>query len=284
MILTFSIAFSSCEQDNAIAPDQATERASDNMRESLTPTLAKKYQLTKHGDITLSYFEDGKLQKVTRGPLVRGGFSNYTTYAYKPNTIIATSFKNNKRTQQITYLLDAKGNCYESKHADYVQIYPNPEQVVKSGFLYFYNSKGKLVLRRNSSLLNEKTDFGYDGAGNLVKIANYAYTPGASNATLQSESTLNYNQLGGDPLLANLYPINVEGANLPDPYLQIFGKAGKHLVKLVSEKGSLGGKYYSYILNADGYPTQRDTYNLDGAALTESKAYDYLVTRIGLNL
>ena len=284
IILAFSITLFSCEHDKTIAPDLSTERSSESMRENLTPTLPKKYQLTKYGDVTLSYLADGKLQKVTRGPIVRGSFSDYTTYTYKLNSISATSYKNNKRVQQITYLLDAKGNCYESKHVDYVQVYPNPEQAIKSGFVYIYNSKGKLMLRKNSALPNEKTDFSYDTADNLVKITNYAYAPGAPNSTIQSESTLGYIPLGGDPLQLNLYPINVEAANLPDPYLQIFGKAGKFLVKLVTEKGSLGGTYFKHTLNADGYPTKRETYTINGATLTETKDYDYLVTNIGFNL
>jgi hypothetical protein len=283
-LLTLSTGLYSCEQDKSMTPAPAMEQSSENMRTDMSPTLAKKYQLTKHGDITLTYYADGKLQKAAYNPTVRGGFPEYTTYTYQTNKITSIKYKSSKKALEIVYLLDAKGNCYESKHTEFVEIYPNPAYTIKSGFMYIYNYKGRLMLRQDISNSHVKSDFSYDTSDNLTKITNWAYGPGAPNSTVQSESTFDYNQLGGDPRIENRYPINVEAANLPDPYLQIFGKPGKFLISMVTEKGVLGSKYHKYVLNADGYPTSRQVYKTNGALLIENKAFDYLVTNIGLNL
>lgn len=285
VVFALSITMISCEKENPVTPNSPTAISSQNLRESALVTIPKLHQLIKHGATTLFYSEDGRLQKVTYVQASRGGVSpTYVQYKYGAYSIVSTLYYNSKVAQVMTYLLDANGRCYNSKQIDYIPYGPNTVLEKESGFTYLYNPKGQLTIRTNKKYTSETTAFVYNAAGELSKIQ--YYNPSAVNPGLglESEYTLYYDQPTGDPILNDLLPINIESSNFPDPYLMIFGKPGKHLVKMITEKFSLDGKIFNYALNADGYVMKRDVYNISGAALAESKAYDYLVTEIDLNL
>jgi hypothetical protein len=283
--LVLSIGIASCnEQENVVTPSQKDEVINAKMRENLSPTAPKKYQLIKHGNTKLAYYPDGKLQKVTYAASTRGSAATFTTYKYNANYIIATLYYDNKIGQETTYLLDNSGRCYDSKQLDYIPVGPNAYQVKESNFKYTYNSKGQLDTRTNKKVVTEKTVFIWNADGDLTKLTGYNFRNGQAYESVKSESTLYYDQPTGDPILANLAPINFEAINLPDPYLMVFGKSSKHLVKLVTENTVLGGNYYAYTLNPDGYVTKRDWYTMNGAALIETTLYDYLVTNLVFNL
>lgn len=118
----------------------------------------------------------------------------------------------------------------------------------------------------------------------MIKITGTDFISGRAYEPIQANTTLYYDQPTGDPILDNVLPVNEEAFNLPDLYLPIFGKKSMHLVKLYMDQPNLYQQYYTYIVNADGYPTKRDTYEVTGAKLIQSKSYDYLVTGIGLHL
>lgn len=285
LIFSLSIGLISCEKEKLITPDVPTEVSSKNLREGILVTMPKTYQLIKHGPVTLSYLDDGRLQKVTYIQGARGGASpSYVLYKYGAHSISSTFYYNNKVAQVMTYLLDANGRCYDSKQVDIIQMGPHFTVEKESGFTYLYNPKGQLTTRTDKKHPTQTTSFVYDSAGELNKITNYNPTATNPGLGLESESTLYYEGQAGDPILADLSPINIEAANLPDPYLMIFGKPGKHLVRMITEKFSLDGQIFSYTLNADGYVTKRDVYNISGAALTETKSYDYLVKELGFDL
>ncbi|MEO6685224.1 MAG: hypothetical protein ABIN24_04640, partial [Dyadobacter sp.] len=207
------------------------------------------------------------------------------TYAYNTNSIVATITNNSKVVQTNTFSLDANtGNCYESSQITYVPLGTNSYQQQEIILSYAYNAKGQLTDITDKKAPNIKTVFGYNAIGDLNKITYYGYSGTGPAPKLLLESTLSYERPGGDPILDDLSPVNFEEANLPDPYLKIFGKQGKHLVSMITEKSTPGGKYFNYILNQDGYVTKRETYKLTGAALVETKLYDYLVTETGLHL
>jgi len=284
-VLVLTICLASCQQEKVISPDQPEELASsDNLRENFTDDLPKNYQLIKHGGSTLSYSGDGRLRKVTYSPNVRGNFSVYAVYTYSGNSIVSKLYYDNKLTEVVTYLLDAKGRCYDSQQVEYIPYGPNTTLEKQTGFNYLYNPKGQLMTRTNKKVANEYTSFGYDAAGDLTKITNYGFSAAGPGVGIASESTLYYDQPAGDVILPDYSPVNCESANLPDPYLKIFGRPSNHLVKLITEKFSLGGKVMTYTLNADGYVKAKQTYDLFNGKLVETKLYDYLVTDITLNL
>lgn len=280
-ILLFAIALTSCQQENLVAPDEPSMVSSPNMREAMSPTKPKFYQLTKRGTSTLSYYDDGKLKRVTFGPAYHGTYASYIAYTYSANTVVTKLYGNNKLQEQTTYLLQpATGNCFESQHKEYVTSGPVPNLAKESSYIYQYSPKGQLMTRKNKNSANDYTDFFYDTDGKLNKVSQYGDS-GKGNGSapmLIVESNLIYTQSSGQPLLDDHYPINCEFANMPDPYLRVFGKPTKYLVKLVTEKGSLGGRYFSYTLNADGYPVSRQMYNISGGALMQTIDYDYVTT------
>lgn len=285
LIFALSMGLTSCEKEDLVIPNAPSEVSSKNLRESVLVTTPKLYQLIKHGPITLSYFDDGRLKKATYMHGARGGESpSYITYKYGAHSISSTFFYNGVVAQVMTYLLDANGRCYDSKQVDYVPYGPNQTLEKESGFTYLYNPKGQLTTRTDKKYTNQTTSFVYDAAGELIKISSYNPGPYNPSPGLESESRLYYEGATGDPILTDLLPINIEAANLPDPYLIIFGKPGKHLIKMITEKFSLDGQIFNYTLNADGYVTKRDVYKILGAALIETKSYDYLVTELDFNL
>ena len=282
---TVCLLLASCQSNDTIAPAPSHSVSTKNLREGLLPAFPKRYQLTKHGQATLSYFNDGRLRKVVHeGTSVRGGLGIYTLYTYSPQSVVTKIYNENKLVQQIIYLLDPKGNCYESQQTDYIPYGPNTTLAQETGYLYQYNGNGKLESRTNKKVSYQKTDFIYSAGGDLSKIISYDREGGNPGVVVVSEAILSYDQPTGDPILPDVYPLNGEATGLPDPYLRIFGKPGKYLVKLVTDKYYGTGKYYTYTLNPDGYVTARNTYNVSGGALVETKVYDYLITDLGINL
>ena len=283
--LFLSLGLASCEQEKMIAPTVTNEVSSANLRESFTANMPKHYQLIQDGDSKLTYFEDGRLKKVTYGPATRGVYNSYALYAYKTNAIIKTLYTNNVKAQVVTFYLDAStGLCYETNQVDYIPYGQNQTLEQEVGFVYKYNGKGQLYLRKNKKNDNSKTSFTYNTEGDITKIINYSKASVNPVAGIESDYTLYYDQPTGDPILANTLPVNLDLAKLPDQYLMIFGKPNTHLVKFISEQYSQGGKVITYTPNADGYITTRQTYDLFSGNMVENKAYDYLITDLKFNL
>jgi hypothetical protein len=287
-VLVLLIGLTSCQKDNVDPtpdPKQATEAG---MRESaLISTTPKYYQLIKDGNVKLAYDQSGRVSKVTyqgaqRGKL--GPSGTYAVYKYGAKQISSIVYYNNFVYQRSTYLLDNAGRCYESTQLDYSNAGANAFVEKESSFTYQYNASGRLITRTNKKSPIEKTTFGWNAAGDMIKITGTNFNSGRAYEPIQANTTLYYDQPTGDPILDNFLAINGEAFNLPDDYLLIFGKKSLHLVKLFMDQPYQYQKYYTYIVNADGYPTKRDTYEVAGAKLIESKSYDYLVTEIGLHL
>lgn len=279
------IGLVSCKQENIPTPDLPNPAAATALKDGISANLPKLYQLIKYGDATLSYFENGKLKKVNLGANVRGSYLTNTTYTYSTNSVVATVTRNSKIIQIFTYSLDATtGYCNELNQMDYIPLGTNAIQEKETILSFAYNGKGQLTSVTDKKAVNTKTVFGYDAIGDLNKISYYNNSGNMPGPNLLAEFTLSYEQFGGDPIQADFSPVNLAEAGLPDQYLKIFGKQSKHLVKLITEKSSPGGKYYNYAVNNDGYVTSRQTYNLLGAALVETKLYDYLITEIGFHL
>lgn len=102
----------------------------------------------------------------------------------------------------------------------------------------------------------------------------FAYT-GPNNAALLDEYPLN---------------VNVPKLEAHDAYLRIFGKPSKHLVKRVSYEPSgdvnfpaPANRFYTYVLNADGYVTQRSMAQTLGGSSIKNTPYEYMLTNIGIS-
>jgi hypothetical protein len=283
-IVALSLGFASCQQENVMPATETPSAANSNLRESMIPNLPKNYRLIKHGDIKLAYGQDGRLEKVTYLSGQRGTSAVYAMYKYGAQKISSTLYEGNKVVQLSTYLLDSKGRCYESTQIDYIPNSPNSYVEKQSSFTYLYDAKGQITTRTNKKAAYATTNFIWNAAGDLTKMTGYNFSNGRAYEPITAQTTLNYDATAGDPMFDNLSKVNLEAANFSDAYLPIFGKQSKHLVRLISEQGYLGGKFFNYVLNADGYTTKRDIYEITGAKLIETSTYDYLVTELSLNL
>jgi hypothetical protein len=283
-VLLLLVGLASCKQDNFITPDAPADVAAGSLRESAIPTIPKKHQLIKHGDATLSYLADGRLEMVTSCGNLRGNVTILTKYQYGLNYIKSNTTRNSKLSQEVTYSLDpATGHCVMVKQTTYKYLsgIPYPTEYL---YTYQYNTKGQLVNRFDQDYPDLTTEFEYAANGDLTAVTNYAANFNKPGKKVLTGAKLFYDQPTGDPILADKYPINPEEGNFPDPYLRIFGKTGRHLVKLSTYLNSLDGKVYSYQMDADGYVKKRDSYKLVGAALVDSQVYGYVLSEVGLSL
>ena len=278
--LALCIALVSCNENSLVTPDKPiVESAQVKNNDLPVVSFPQKYTLTKHGQATLSYFRDGRLQRVTyEGP------SAYSRreYSYGAQSIKVISYSGDVIVQQDTYLLDATGRCYESKQLSYT-FYSYGTVENTNGFLYQYNDKGQLktYLLKNSG--GKQTEYAFNTDGDLIKVTK------SDGGGAASEVTFAYDQPTGDPILADRCSLNSDWTNLPDEYLKIFGKPSKHLAKrviqkLLPSKIVLADKFFSYIVNADGYVTQEQEFNIFNAQLVATKPYEYVVTKLTVGL
>lgn len=276
--LALSLSLASCEKDNVLNPNPAGSARSGAANDVISPNLPQVYKLTKYGDATLIYNADGRLRKVTQA-LTRGGQACHTDYTYAAGSIRAVTYKGQLVVRDETFTLDPSGRCTESVEEGNT-LYNGAYFHYTTYWKFTYNAKGQLWSRQNKNSCVGGISYTYNADGDLI-LATVATSPTDGIAI-----TFAYDQPVGDPILNDKYPLNVVGVNEQDAYLRIFGKPGKHLVKLKTEKSLLNNqvisnKFYVYTLTPDGYVTKKDEYNLFGAALTETKLYDYQVSDIG---
>ncbi|TLV03385.1 DUF4595 domain-containing protein [Dyadobacter luticola] len=282
------IGLSACQKENVEPTTDPRQANEAGLRESALPSTApKNYKLVQESNAKLSYDESGRVSKLIFEAAHRGAIGTtgtYVVYKYGAHQVSSVMYYNNSVYQRSTYLLDGAGRCYESNQFDYESAGGNAYVEKESSFTYQYNATGRLISRTNKLAATEKTTFGWNAAGDMTKITGTDFSGGRAYLPTKANSTLYYDQPTGDPILDNTLAVNEEAFSLPDRYLPIFGKKSLHLVKMSSYQPTQYATYFNYTLNADGYPTKRDTYEVTGAKLVESNTYGYLVTNIGLHL
>ena len=268
----------SCQpKENLISPEQQRALPVESVNDLILPGLPKKYTLVKHGQATLTYSSDGRIKKVTYGAGAISYPADYVNYLYGANSIKATSYSGNTVVHDELYLTDGNGRCYESKETNFT-FYSFGTVASEMSWSYQYNALGQVKSRTPKASGTGKTDYTFSAAGDLIKVTTFG-----NLGVTTKETTIAYDQPVGDPVVVDRYPLNAGWTGLPDVYLKIFGKPSKHLVKLVTQKLLpsnliLANYYYAYTLNADGYVTKQNMFNVANAALVSTTPYEYLVT------
>ncbi|GAB4012237.1 hypothetical protein GCM10028808_27750 [Spirosoma migulaei] len=262
-----------------MAPEKPVATSAEAVNDLIVVGVPKKYTLIKHGQVTLTYMGDGRLQKAAYGPGPISYPYSSVIYAYGAQSIKTTAYSGNTVVLEENYLLDANGRCLESKEKTFV-FYSFGTVELEQGWVYQYNALGQLKTRTSKNN-GVKTTYTFNADGDMSK----ASSTGIDGNSLK-DITFAYDQPVGDPILADRNQLNSEWTSLPDSYLKIFGKPSKHLVKLITQKNYYGNQapltyYYSYTINPDGYITEEKQFNLFNAALMSTKSYNYLVTNIG---
>ena len=264
--LTATLGLVSCQDKTLLSPDRPP------VATGLDRLASPGYTLSKHGQATLTYQSDGRLQQATYapGPVVYP--ANTVLYSYSFQSITARSYRGSVLVGIITFLTDNTGRCIESRHA----WYGNSRTPVETAWTYAYNTLGQLVSRadKNSRV---KINYTFDAAGDLSRAIIFDLTGMATKAinfTYSLHNPPGFNNPLADrpidtPLLNDLSPLNADFSNLfygippdpyqpnvippdpylpngippclllpavlpPDPYLPIFGFSSNHLVQMIT--------------------------------------------------
>ncbi|GAB4029401.1 hypothetical protein [Spirosoma jeollabukense] len=274
LVLALSLSLTSCEKDSLLTPEPVGSARSGAVNDVIEAGIPQVHKLAHYGDATLTYADNGRLLQVTTP--IRGGLSIQTDYTYSPGKIRAFSHQGKIVLRDETFTLNGSGRCTESAEEITVINNNTPSHYVRE-WKFTYNAKGQLSSCQNKNSCVGGFLYDYNADGDMSRATE---STGVSSSI---ETTFSYSQPGSGPMLSDNYPLNVIGVNEHDAYLRIFGKPSKHLVTLATRQGSLDGDYYAYLLDADGYVTQRKQYQLIGAALVDTKSYAYVLTNIGFS-
>jgi hypothetical protein len=310
--LAVSSSLVSCQKDSSITPVQpATTSSQKALDDVIVGTLPKKYSLTKQGKAVLTYYPDGRLQKVTQGA------EFHRDYTYNGNTIQAISYRSGKMAFKDTYLIDPVTNrVFESVQVDYLVLFTPynlgaPDPTRTRTWVYAYNAKGQLTSCGEKYKPATRTDYSYNGAGNLNLVTTYWeaiskvtpwYTITLGYLENKGRQSQNPGQLNVIDYVEDKYPTNFNWILLPTPYdpidyycqaiperyLKIYGKVSKDLLASAAwhiTGFGYHGSNFSYSLNADGYVTERKRFDgMYPTQVLETETYEYKVTELGLNL
>ncbi|GAB4014411.1 hypothetical protein [Spirosoma koreense] len=278
--LALSVGLVSCEKDSTLTPTPLNGARLGTEDEEIYPStnLPKTYRLTKYGNSTLSYSADGHLQKVTTA-VNRGGVAYHTDYTYAPGSIRAASYQGAILVRDETFTLNATGSrCTESL------VKTNTGE---THWIYTYNPKGQLSSCQNQNSSIGGATYTYDKDGDLIK-ATVAVT-----LTESMDITFAYTVPTMDDHRNDVtYPLNLNVPMLPehDPFLPIFGRSSKHLVKWVYYSPSdlpvvvkPSDQFYSYMIPGDGYVSDRTMSYTFGGSPVEKIHYEYVMATIGLH-
>lgn len=307
--LVLSLSLTSCQEDKLVTPDLPVAGTSQVVNDLISPTLPKKYTLIKNGEANLTYDSEGRIKQIMYGADVRGNKNYRREYDYSafPTRISATTYQGNQIIIGETYWF-YNGNtdrCYQFDQQIH-RTTPNQYGGYWDGYIWVnsYNGQGQLQTCANKFDKLNRTDYSYNAAGDLIKTSTFGTVTKAGiqqDGVALSELAITYNQSAPNhistyvpdlkPMMAswihfpNPYQ-STEGQPIPDPYLLLFGKPSKHLVKRVTQTLKPGnqvliGTSYTYQLNADGYVTERTEFNDFNGSQIETKSYAYSVTDLG---
>jgi len=275
------LMLSSCEDKESFAPMNETLPTDAGARLHAN-SAADSSTLIKHGDELLSYYADGRLKEVVysnskmdyglnslRVAYTYGYFSDWSQW------VLATRYENDFKTREMTWRVkDGKATDLETAH---YKLGSGGSPYLYTSATFEYNGKQQLVKVVNSTPDIATISFSYDGNGNLFKHL----TTKGSGKSIKVE---NYNEyaytdyVGGSLDIDHNRVINTHvfapnGLHqIGDPYLPIFGKFGKNLVKIKKTSGPTFK--FAHTLDAKGtVKAQKITY-WDGE-LVKNKTFIY---------
>ncbi len=273
--LAAAFGLTACQKETLTDPQTPTTHANDDRAKF----VGNLYTLTKHGNASLSYDNAGRLKLVKYAP----GAIDHVTYSYSigigPNWVRTFSYLsfNGKINQSSKYLLDESGRCYEEQRTIYTYSggFSDSQTDV---YTYQYNAQGYMKKRFDKNNPNQRYEYVFNAAGDLIKVTTHAPNSGVPSA----ETTYSYSEYVGAPLRTDRNRLNNLVNGLPDDYLAIFGKSSKHLVYGLKYKNLYSNsvevdRSYKYFFNADNYVTQQNISTV-GEQPVYLIEYKYLVT------
>lgn len=265
VITTTALLMTSCKKEVMPAP---VENAATPMNEAEagriggSPISVLTKTLTKLDKDSLHYDGSGRLVKVQHSP------TRFTTYTYAFNYITSETFADGKTEDKRIYQLNAEGRVTESEEHRYSYPSANVTWHDQKWFKYEYDAEGHLKEKFNKYQPKQRTQFGWGPTGNLASI--YFYDE--NNEMLYR---LHFAYVG----YANKLKLNPVRSKL-DPYLCIFGKGSvsmtSHEIRYQPGTNTPDmSENFTYVLNADGYPTSCTVVNLLTNRRIDQFAYGY---------
>jgi D-alanyl-D-alanine dipeptidase len=262
-VLLAGLGVISCTQEESVKPTGTDPR---NARVSADVILNPAVRLlTGQDQIAIARTADGVMTKVTYSP------QQYVLYKTEVGQDPALT-----RTTAVMYVggVKTRQTLYNNKggktyHSVTVYFDPKTGAVMKTvHHAYEYNGQGKVVRRYNVSAVHDRTQFAYNLAGDLSRMEEY--TP---QGVLVKTTRFYYN-LNAPADKYGFYP----DSPAVDPFLRVLGGFAKKLptsafidyANPATADASLG---YQYTLDAEGYPTRRDTHHQGSVIDVRTYAY-----------
>ncbi|MES2730565.1 MAG: hypothetical protein V4714_02410 [Bacteroidota bacterium] len=280
LIITALLGLVSCqEKENILPATDMSTTAGARVQSTDALTIPMVHTLTNRGDVVLSYGADGKLNKVEDY-----NFVQFISYPFDNALVTYKSVYANdslKGKFMLSVYLNAEKRVTKT---ELVTTFPKTLRTHTELFEYY--PSGQLSKHYDKNSPSTRAVYGYNADGDLSLVT---YYNGAG--TVIKKVNLYYIGFGNDPLLNDKYALNPE-FDIFDIDLRIYGKFSKNLARRITIKvyditnpNALklqSDYYYSYLLDANGYATQRDCYNLNGANLVNSVKYLYSLSPLVL--
>lgn len=246
----------SCQDESQVTAIQA---AADAQKISQAPpAMTAALRLTKYDNDTLIYNSDGKIKQVLK---TVENTKYRTDYKYANNSIVAIVYKNG-----ISYLKKewqlVNGRAVKFIHKDFST--GGLSGVSTSTVDYFYNDKNQLIKLISYGDAKTTITLSYDNMGNVFKFLYVRNTPGGDE--FLDLVKYDYTEYVGGPTqpdkgsTIDLHVFSNKTLGwMGDPYLPIFGKFGKNLLKKITPTNYLSPAKYTYNLDANGYVKEKKT-------------------------
>jgi hypothetical protein len=265
----------SCQEEGPAALIQPADKGSELVQ--APPVMVAGYRLTKNGNETLTYHTDGRVKQVSgTDNVIYAGYSTYRIdYEYAANSIVATRYQDNVKESRREWSLQ-NGRAVALKRTKY-----NSDGVTVSANIegtYQYNALDqlkKIVMVGQEKKTYELT---YDNHGNVIKFSLVKNTKKGDE--FENLMKYEYTEYVGGSLetdkgkVIDTHVFSHTLGWLGDPYLPVFGKFGKHLLKKSIRTYYPATYKYAYILDANGYVKEQKTLKMNGE-LIETKALHY---------
>lgn len=268
----------SCQDESAVTAIQPSENHTGIAQ--APPLMTPNFKLFKSGNETLIYNADGRIKQVngTVDPQYNGYNTYRIDYEYAGNSIVVTRYRENVKESKMEWELQ-NGRAAKSKLTKYNLGNSNVLSTFHAA--YQYNAQDQLVKVILMDKILKKVTIDYDSNGDAVKFQMVEDTKNGDQFVNMMK--YEYTEYVGGPLeidkgetlaLHVCSPSTL--GSIADPYLPIFGKFGKHLLKKSIKTNYPATFRYTYKLDANGYVNEQTTLKNNGA-FVESKELKYAV-------
>ncbi|MCF0061476.1 hypothetical protein MUK70_19760 [Dyadobacter chenwenxiniae] len=251
----------SCQQQELSTLVQPA--ANDNEIVQAPPVMIPELKLSNFGKDSLIYDANGRLKRVLN---IVGYLTLRTEYEYATNSVVAKYYENDQIEVTKQWTLE------NGRAVKLVRKYfhaPTVSGVSTMNVDYHYNNLNQLATLNTHDGYKSTITLSYDNLGNVAKVLFVNNTDQGDK--FENLVKFDYTEyVGGptEPAKGTINNLHVFGPHaldwIGDPYLPIFGKFGKNLVKKVIPTNSTQPCSYAYVLDDKGYVKEKNDLSKKG--------------------